>query len=205
MSSISSSKSSTQSFDDDRSEEIQKFIKNSLIFTPRRFLFEEFNENLEKIRNQQKIDLEVQANPERIEKFQKFDVKFLHNLSEFRLKNASECMSQINYQRLKRASENEAEFLKHTCVHRYKLNDRLIPVPVKSNENGQSLCLMCGKVAESGSFDTSMIINESKAEEMKSDNKPHFILDENDKKYKEKSRKKFYENSMALMYQKMNY
>jgi hypothetical protein len=122
------------------------------------------------------------------------------------MKNASECMSQINYRRLKRDHDNEAEFLKHTCVHRYHLNDRLIPIPVKSNELGQSLCLMCGKVGEGEDLSRSTIINESKAEKVSA--RKEFRLDGDDEKVKERREKvkfSYFENSFALTQQKMKY
>jgi len=183
------------------SNDIQKFLINHLKFTPRRLLFEEFSQNLSKIRDQQNIDNKsTQAD----EIPQNYDIKFLHQLNDFRLKNARECMSQINYRRLKRETENVENYLKHSCVHRFRLNDRLIPIPVKSNEHGQSLCIICGKASDKSTChpENSMIINESKYEnEKKNQGKQFYCLEGAERVANLRRKSDSWKNSFALKFQ----
>ncbi|CAG9810434.1 unnamed protein product [Chironomus riparius] len=180
------------------SKDIQNFLINHLNFTPRRQLFEEFQEKLVKIRDQQDLDSKsTQAD----ELPQNYNLKFLHQLNDFRLKNAHECMSEINCRRLKKENEKVENFLKHSCVHRFRLNDRLIPVPVKSNELGESLCIICGTAADSSAChpSNSMIINESKYEnEKRKQGKQFYCLEGVAAKKKTEN----WNNSFALKYQK---
>ena len=184
------------------SKNIQNFLINHLNFTPRRQLFEEFSEKLVKIRDQQNLDsksTQVDELP------QNYNLNILHQLNEFRLKNAHECMSEINCRRLKKENEKVENFLKHSCVHRFRLNDRLIPVPVKSNEHGESLCIICGAAADSSACHpaNSMIINESKYEnEKRKQGRQFYYLDGVGTSETARKKTENFNNSFALKYQK---
>lgn len=188
-----------------KTDQIQNFLVSHLHYTPRRLLFEEFSEKLSKIRDQQSLDSKStqfdQPNPSH-------DFKFLHQLNEFRMQNAQECMSEVNFRRTQRENEKLENFLKHSCVHRFRLNERLIPVPVRSNEHGQSLCIICGKAAEMGGYNAgnSMIINESKYDGDRSGRgKEYYMLEGIENEGGTGVKVRGYENSYALKYQKFRY
>ncbi|CAF0781548.1 unnamed protein product [Brachionus calyciflorus] len=83
-------------------------------------------------------------------------------LSEFRNENKRDCISSKGNcfnGSINSVLENESSFFRkqmigstedelveginHKCIHSYTLNDRLFPVPVYKDKNGQSLCPVC--------------------------------------------------------------
>ena len=127
----------TKSFSSMSESEKSEFIKNYLIchlkFTPRRLLFEEFNAKLRRSGDEENYE---EKEPEILTK-KKYDFNALRQLRDFRSKNSTECMSDLNLRKHQEKLKNEEKFLEHSCIYRVK--------PIKSNECGQSLCLLCGK------------------------------------------------------------
>ncbi|RNA35764.1 migration and invasion-inhibitory [Brachionus plicatilis] len=86
---------------------------------------------------------------------------FWLELSRFRMENIQDCVStkMNNFNgTINSILENDSSFyrkqmfdtndelvdgINHKCIHSYKLNDRLFPVPVYKDKNGQSLCPVC--------------------------------------------------------------
>lgn len=197
-------------------ENIKIFLINQLKFTPRRILFEEFDKKLrlraeelkmsEKNSNLSFLDsksnfLNLNSNNSNLN-LKPLDLKLLQELKNFRLKNPKDCMSEINLRKFSQKFKEDEKFLQHKCIHRFELNDRLILVPVKSDKDGNSLCLLCGKVSEENQINKSILI---KGFNMKADKNLILMNIEKDKNFDCKSRKSFYENSVALMQQKMKY
>lgn len=121
--------------DDTRAEEIQKFLSKQLKLTPRRQMFEEYEKKSESIRCE-KLDMkEVRTATESINKF---DLQIIGELSDFRKNHPRECMSNVNWQRLKRAKEREDEFLKQACPHRLLRGGSL------RDKQGKSFCESTG-------------------------------------------------------------
>lgn len=68
----------------------------------------------------------------------------IHEISDFRKHNSSECISVTNQHSQTRLRRNYISPTEdHICSHRYILNDRNLPVPESSNAQGQSVCFKC--------------------------------------------------------------
>lgn len=68
----------------------------------------------------------------------------LYEISEFRNRNASDCISLTNQHSISRSrSISNISSIDHICSHRYILNDRNLPIPESSNSDGHSLCIKC--------------------------------------------------------------
>ncbi|CAO1415547.1 unnamed protein product [Diamesa tonsa] len=209
---------------DDNTRSIQTFLINGLKPTPRRQLFEEFEENVVKLRQQELKDLEFKefTNVEVLSTNVEF--QSLKELNDFRLKYPKDCMSDFNLRKHERTKAKEEELLKHACVHHYKLNERLIPKPVHANQQGESLCELCKQPMKDSSdssnmqtlknpiiIDKTTNIRDLLAHKTHPQSKPIFLLEVNERKpvtTKKKMIKKkvqFQEDSLALKHQKLKY
>lgn len=206
---------------DDNTRCIHSFLMNGLETTPRRQLFEEFEEKLAKLREQKLKDFEFTTS-EAPSKNREFNS--LKELNDFRLKYPEDCMSEFNLKKYQRTKAKEDESLKHACVHHYKLNERLIPKPVHANKHGESLCKLCKEPIKISS-DTSSLptlrnpiiidkttnIKDILAHKIHPQCKPIFLLEVNSQKPKTltknsiKKKVKFQEDSLALKDQKRRY
>ena len=74
------------------SENIKKFLLNQLKFTPRRVLFEEFDE---KLKFNKKDEMKSSKNSQ-TSKSLKAELDSLQKLQKFRFNNARECMGEVN-------------------------------------------------------------------------------------------------------------
>lgn len=102
--------------DDERTEEIQKFLVKHLQLTPRRQLLEEHTKQL-KVNSGEKPTLQECLNKsEPIENIDYFQA--LSELRDFRKNHASLCMSDVNRKRLQREKQREDDFLHGPSVNR---------------------------------------------------------------------------------------
>lgn len=167
----------------EKSEIIKNYLICRLKFTPRRLLFEEFNAKLRLVGDEENFE---EKTPE-IVSTKKYDFNALRQLRDFRSINSTECMSEFNLRKHQEKIRNEEKFLEHSCIPRENLNSD----PIKSNESGQSLCLLCGKPTAN-----------------KNDHKGPLVIKKNIKTEREtpkpnKTCQIYIENSFALMHQKM--
>jgi hypothetical protein len=182
-------------------ENIKKFLIDQLKFTPRRILFEEFDAKLRSrvdqvIKNQEHQNAVTSQN---------FDFKLLQELKKFRQKNPHDCMSELNLRKFNQKNKEEEVFLQHKCIHRYELNDRLIPQPVKSDKEGNSLCLLCNKLADDKEINKSILVKGVNSK-VKESGGNIFVFDVAKEKNSESKLKQiFCDNSLALTQQKMKY
>lgn len=209
---------------DDNTRRIQSFLINGLKPTPRRQLFEEFEENILKLRQQELKDLEFKEFTNEGAPSTHFEFQSLKELNDFRLKYPEDCMSDFNLRKYQRTKAKEEESLKHACVHHYKLNERLIPKPVHANQQGESLCELCKEPIKNSSdssymqtlknpiiIDKTTNIRDLLAHKTHPQSKPIFLLEVNERKpiaLKKKIIKKkvqFQEDSLALKHQKRKY
>lgn len=209
---------------DDNTRCIQSFLINGLRPTPRRQLFEEFEENVVKLKQQELKDLEFQESTNVEAPSRNFEFQSLKELNDFRLKYPKDCMSDFNLKKHQRTKAKEEESLKHACVHHYKLNERLIPKPVHANEHGESLCELCKEPMKDSSdssrmqtlknpiiIDKTTNIRDLLAHKIHPQSKPIFLLEVNErkpitvKKNINKKKVQFNEDSLALKHQKRKY
>lgn len=221
--SSSSSELSLQVFApfDDRTKSIKTYLIHQLRLTPRRKLFDEFEEKLNKL-TEIKLQDEIykQFSSPEVSMSIKNEFKNLAALNEFRINNARECMSNFSYRRIERTKESEENFLKHSCIHRYHLNDRLFPAPVNTDDLGNSLCELCQKPADASAqkLQKPIIIDKSTSirdviNSQEATKQPIFLLEINEpqenKKCKQRNKNfdgKFRpDNSLALTHQKLKY
>ncbi|CAO1409099.1 unnamed protein product [Diamesa serratosioi] len=209
---------------DDNTRCIQSFLMMELKPTPRRQLFEEFEENLVKLRQQELKDIEDKKFTTDETPSRNCEFNSLKELNDFRLKHPQDCMSKFNLNKFQRTKAKEEESLKHACVYHYKLNERLIPKPVHANKHGESLCELCKEPMKESSDSSKVqtitnpiIINKSTSirdlltQKIHPQSKPIFLLEVNERKPKPLTknivRKKvqFQEDSLALKHQKRKY
>lgn len=202
---------------DDRTLSVKSYLIHQLEPTPRRKLFDEFESKLTKLTEELIQDKQFKEFTS-AEGTIKSEMNHLAELNDFRLKNPNECMSDLSLRRFKRAQESEENFLKHSCVHRYHINDRLIPSPVNCDEHGNSLCDLCQRPpsvdnAEIIKIHRPLIVNKSSnirdaINSQDSHSGPILLLEINEPRAirKPKQGSKYIpENSLALRHQKRKY
>lgn len=125
---------------DDRTKEIQRFLISHLQLTPRRQLFEEHEKATLEMRNEDSCVATKTAARVVNKSMKESDLHAISELREFRQRNARECMSHHNQQRLKRAKEVEGSHL-HNYSNRYF-------VPAGAGQQKPNKCDVQGKANE---------------------------------------------------------
>lgn len=123
--------------DDDRVQDLQKFLVEHLQLTPRRQLFEEHT------KTSSVVDSSEQNSPlqDRLcnsEPVIKIDFHVLSELGDFRKDNPHECMSDVNRKKLQRETTKEDDFLHTSCSYQMSNNPiRTKTFREKSRESDQ--------------------------------------------------------------------
>lgn len=108
--------------DDERTQEIQKFLVKHLQLTPRRQLFEEYTKQAEVISDEKPTPQECLDKPETFKKIDYSFSKGLSELGDFRKSHPEVCMSDVNRKRLQREKKRDDDFL-HSHLLRRKDSD----------------------------------------------------------------------------------
>lgn len=144
MNKIRFHETSTVNLNDDRTKQIQRFLITHLQLTPRRQLFEEHEKSTMEMRNEDSCVATKTAARVISKSMNESDLHAISELREFRERNARECMSHHNQQRLKRAKEVEGSHL-HNYANRYlvpagvgQLKPKNCDVQGKANEEVHS-------------------------------------------------------------------
>lgn len=96
--------------DDERTQEIQKFLVKHLQLTPRRQLFEEYTKPAEVISDEKPTPQECLDKFDRVKNIEYF--KGLSELRDFRKSHPEVCMSDVNRKRLQREKQRDDDFLR---------------------------------------------------------------------------------------------
>lgn len=118
-------------------------------FTEQRQLYEDIRERRSK-RSSRRASSSYQSSEEWSDNAildSELDIDTVYELCEFRERNADECMSASN--RLRYRKKNRNKFgVSHKCLHKYQVNEKLQPVPRLANDQGESLCEICGGISK---------------------------------------------------------
>lgn len=72
------------------------------------------------------------------------------DIKRFREQNSDKCMGNLNQHlyRIRRIGDSSSTEEEHRCVHKFKLNNREHLVPIKHNDQGQSVCDECNRPSD---------------------------------------------------------